>query len=111
MAEVLLTVKTTKPQSILPAASAVTEKRPRTWSVPFVRVVESRATAAIVGLDLRTYIVPLPVVVAELRSAKLDIVVEAVPALSTALKPLSQSRSAVIAVPDVAPLATVGMLT
>src|SRR3990167_2926511 len=109
-ADVLLRVITTEPQSILPAESAVTEKRPRTASDPAVSVVLSRATAATVGLDLRTYIVPLPEP-AELRSAKDAIVVEAVPALSTALKPSFQSSTAEIAEPEVAPFATVGILT
>src|SRR3989344_530612 len=81
----LLTVKVMYFHPMSPAASAETLKRPKTWLEP-LESVEFIGVDEIVGMDLRTYTVPLPDVAAELRSPAASVVL-AVPEESTARNP------------------------
>src|SRR3989344_4509227 len=109
-AAVFETVKATWPQSMSSATSAVTLKRPRTSLEPATRVVLGTVPAESVAIEPRTYIVPLPLVPLEATSFVARLV-STVPDESVELNPSSESRIAVIAEPDVAPEAVVGVST
>src|SRR3989344_6005084 len=82
----LLTVKVTYFHPMEPAASAVTVKRPIVWLLP-LESVSVILLDEMVGIDFLTYIVPFPLVSAELRSLAVESVELAVPEESIAFQP------------------------